>query len=77
MPSGGKTSRAIFCVAIHEPSRIATTATMTVVDLGTEFGLLSLPGRPDEVHVLEGRVQLRMPQGTDGPELGAGEAAGQ
>ena len=50
------------------------TATMTAVDLGTEFGLLSLPGQPEEVHVFEGRVQLRLPLTTESPVLAAGEA---
>ena len=50
------------------------TATMTAVDLGTEFGLLSLPGRPDELHVFEGRVQLRLPLTAESPVLKAGEA---
>jgi len=51
------------------------TATVTAVDLGTEFGMLSQAGKPDEVHVLDGRVQMRLPEGEKGPVLAAGEAA--
>lgn len=52
-----------------------STAALTAVDLGTEFGMLSQPGKPDEVHVFEGRVQLNLPFATEGPVLGAGDAA--
>ncbi|GAA5494935.1 hypothetical protein Rhal01_01101 [Rubritalea halochordaticola] len=34
------------------------TKQMDVVDLGTEFGVLSSPQYPDEVHVLRGKVQI-------------------
>lgn len=52
-----------------------STAALTAVDLGTEFGMLSHPGKPDEVHVFEGRVQVNLPLSNEGPILAAGDAA--
>lgn len=62
---------------VDQPGRRleVATAALTAVDLGTEFGMLSLPGKPDEVHVFEGRVQVRLPLATEGPVLAAGDAA--
>lgn len=37
-----------------------TTPSMTVEDLGTEFGLRTSLESPDEVHVLKGRVRMRV-----------------
>ena len=51
------------------------TASFSVVDLGTEFAMVSHPGRPDEVQVFEGRVELRLPEGGASKVLAAGEAA--
>lgn len=51
-----------------------TTASVTVVDLGTEFGIASHPGCPDEVHVFEGHVELQLPAGDEHPLLAAGSA---
>ncbi len=50
------------------------TASVTVVDLGTEFGVVSHPGRPDEVHVFEGYVELQVPSSNEHPVLAAGSA---
>ena len=51
------------------------TSSLAAVDLGTEFGILSHPGVPDEVDVFEGRVELRLPDGGSGQTLAAGDAA--
>lgn len=48
------------------------TKQMDVIDLGTEFGILSHPDLPDEVHVLKGRVRVTSLTGNkDSLELGA------
>jgi hypothetical protein len=46
---------------IEEPGRgfQVHTPQCEIRDLGTEFGLTSRPNTPDEVHVFEGRVQVR------------------
>jgi hypothetical protein len=36
---------------------VAETPGLAVVDLGTEFGVISRPGMPDEVHVIAGLVE--------------------
>ncbi|MBC8127016.1 MAG: FecR domain-containing protein [Gloeobacteraceae cyanobacterium ES-bin-144] len=45
---------------VEEPGVKLTvaTSTLTAVDLGTEFGVESHPGKPDEVDVFEGSVDL-------------------
>lgn len=45
----------------------AETPELVVVDLGTEFGVVSLPGDPDEVHVIAGSVAASA-RGGKGPE---------
>lgn len=51
-----------------------TTPSMSTVDLGTEFGIVTSKDGPDELHVLEGKVSMR-PNGTsDARILSAGEA---
>ena len=51
------------------------TEELTVVDLGTEFGVRSLVDRPDEVHVFKGEVEARVRNGKTPPVvLGAGKA---
>jgi len=52
-----------------------STTSVTVVDMGTEFGIVSHPGYPDEVHVFEGFVELQVPSGNEHPVLAAGSAA--
>jgi len=51
------------------------TASFSVVDLGTEFAMVSHPDGLDEVQVFEGHVQLRLPEGGASQVLAAGEAA--
>jgi len=51
-----------------------TTASMSVVDLGTEFGIDTRRDRPDELHVLDGQVQMRVIGSREGQLLSAGEA---
>ncbi|HEX5790234.1 MAG TPA: FecR family protein [Luteolibacter sp.] len=41
-----------------------TTAQMTIVDLGTEFGIISTPGQQDQVHVTKGSVEARALNGS-------------
>jgi hypothetical protein len=51
------------------------TAGVTVVDLGTEFGVARLPASQPEVHVFSGKVELSTPQRDQRPhELTAGQA---
>ena len=52
-----------------------TTSSFSVMDLGTEFGMESHAGGPDEVQVFEGRVELRLPDGGASQVLAAGDAA--
>jgi hypothetical protein len=50
------------------------TPSMTAIDLGTEFALAVYENEPDELHVIEGKVQM-MPLGkNDGPILLPGQA---
>ncbi len=49
-----------------------TTASMSAVDLGTEFGIETHPDRPDELHVFQGKVRMQV--GGDNRTLSAGEA---
>lgn len=52
-----------------------STPRMEVVDLGTEFGVRSIDGRPDEVHVISGRVRVESAGGSRMTEtLSAGQA---
>lgn len=51
-----------------------TTAAMSAVDLGTEFGIETHRDRPDELHVLDGKVLMRINGNRDGEVLSAGEA---
>lgn len=51
------------------------TENLTVVDHGTEFGVAVAKGRPSEVHVFEGRVEVRHPSNPSRKRvLGAGQA---
>ena len=47
-----------------------------VVDLGTRFGIIAAPGKPAEIHLIEGKVQTRRRNGSFEPaaELQAGQA---
>ncbi|MES2920732.1 MAG: hypothetical protein V4819_04265 [Verrucomicrobiota bacterium] len=51
-----------------------TTASMSAVDLGTEFGIETHGDRPDELHVLEGKVRMRINGNREGEILSTGEA---
>lgn len=51
-----------------------TTASMSAVDLGTEFGIETHRDRPDELHVLDGKVRMRINGNREGEVLSAGEA---
>lgn len=50
------------------------TPRMTAVDLGTEFAIEVREDEADELHVIEGRVQMLLPGRTTGPVLLPGEA---
>ncbi len=52
-----------------------TTAAMSAVDLGTEFGIEAHRDRPDELHVLDGKVKMRINGHREGEILSTGEAA--
>jgi hypothetical protein len=51
------------------------TSSLEAIDLGTEFAVVSHRGAPDELHVFEGQVEMRTPEGRERPLLYAGEAA--
>jgi hypothetical protein len=51
-----------------------TTPSMSAVGLGTEFGIETHSDRPDELHVLEGKVRMRINGKSEGLVLSAGEA---
>ncbi|MFM7182507.1 MAG: FecR domain-containing protein [Verrucomicrobiales bacterium] len=52
-----------------------STSSLEAIDLGTEFAIVSHRSAPDELHVFEGKVEMRTPQGRERPLLTAGEAA--
>jgi hypothetical protein len=52
-----------------------TTPSLSAVDLGTEFGIESHRDQPDELHVIDGKIQLRINGKTDSQILVTGEAA--
>lgn len=51
-----------------------TTPSMSAVDLGTEFGIQVQSGLPDELHVFDGKVSMRVNGNSDGEILSQGEA---
>lgn len=51
-----------------------TTPSMAAVDLGTEFGIVTHKDGPDELHVLDGKVSMRLNGKNEGQILSAGEA---
>lgn len=51
-----------------------TTPSMSTVDLGTEFGIVTRMDGPDELHVLDGKVSMRLNGKSEGQILSAGEA---
>ena len=51
-----------------------TTAAMSALDLGTEFGIETHRDRPDELHVLDGNVRMRINGNREGELLTTGEA---
>ncbi len=52
-----------------------TTPSISAVDLGTEFGIETRRDQPDELHVFDGKVRLRLNGKSDGHLLATGEAA--
>lgn len=50
--------RAWFEVPDGAEGFVCVTDSLFVEDLGTEFGVYADPGRPEEVHVIEGQVRL-------------------
>ncbi len=52
-----------------------TTPSLSAVDLGTEFGVETHRDSPDEVHVIDGKVQVRINGKTEVEILSTGEAA--
>lgn len=52
-----------------------TTPKLTAVDAGTEFGLIVNNDTPDELHVLDGKVQVSAKTGNETMLLSAGDAA--
>ncbi len=51
-----------------------TTPSISAVDLGTEFGVEVRAGQPDEMHVFDGKVRMRINGNSDGEVLTTGEA---
>ena len=51
-----------------------TTPSMSALDMGTEFGIQVQPNQPDELHVFDGKVHMRINGKVDGEVLSTGEA---
>lgn len=51
-----------------------TTPSISAIDLGTEFGLDVRKDQPDELHVFDGKVKMRINGKTEGEILTTGEA---
>ncbi|MES2659027.1 MAG: hypothetical protein V4689_10450 [Verrucomicrobiota bacterium] len=51
-----------------------TTPSMSALDMGTEFGIEVREGIPDELHVFDGKVKIRINGNSEGDVLSAGEA---
>lgn len=70
-----ETGKARFRVPKEQAGFTVTTPELRIVDLGTEFGVRSRDGAPDELHVFEGRVEVRALAGhKERTILTAGEA---
>ena len=52
-----------------------TASSLEAIDLGTEFAVVSHRSAPDELHVFEGKVEMKTAEGRDRPLLLAGDAA--
>ncbi len=50
--------RAWFDVPVGAEGFVCATNSLLVEDLGTEFGVMAEPGKPEEVHVIKGKVKL-------------------
>jgi ferric-dicitrate binding protein FerR (iron transport regulator) len=62
----------------HPPGNgrlVVETPSFTAIDVGTEFAVVAQTGVDDELHVFDGRVELRRSGFSQGPILRAGEAA--
>lgn len=66
--------RGRFTIQHSKGTLEVSTPSMTVEDLGTEFGIEVHPDRPDELHVFGGKVKMRVNGNADGEVLSAGEA---
>ncbi|MEO5914913.1 MAG: hypothetical protein ABIS50_11815 [Luteolibacter sp.] len=51
-----------------------STPSMSALDLGTEFGIDVRPDQPDELHVFDGKVKMRINGRSEGEILTTGEA---
>jgi uncharacterized protein YaiE (UPF0345 family) len=51
-----------------------TTPSISAVELGTEFGVEVRAGQPDEMHVFDGKVKMRLNGNSEGEILTTGEA---
>lgn len=69
------TGRGRFLHPPGAPPLAVETPAFTAVDLGTEFAVLARPDRTGELHVFEGRVELRQAGQPQPPVLVAGQAA--
>ena len=53
-----RSGRAWFDVPEGAEGFVCATESLFVEDLGTQFGVIADPGRPEQVHVLKGKVRL-------------------
>lgn len=53
-----RSGRVWFDVPVGAEGFVCATNSLFVEDLGTEFGVMADPGKPEEVHVLKGKVRL-------------------
>jgi hypothetical protein len=63
-----------FKLTVPDRKLTVTTPSLTAIDLGTEFGVVAHPDKPDELHVIEGKVKLVPTGKADGPILSKGHA---
>ena len=66
--------RGRFVCKTEKPDLEITTPSMTAKDLGTVFGVSVMRDKPDELHVIEGKVQVRINGRKESEILTAGSA---
>lgn len=70
-----KQGRGFFRLTDGNASLSVRTPSLKAIDLGTAFAISANRGKPDEVHVLEGKVRLEVGGVVSGSDLAAGDGA--